>query len=211
MSAFSVVCLQGFPPRWESPSLLIIDGSERLDECNRLITTVICHPASTFLELQHLSFVGVLVSMISSPGPNTTRLPIASFRILVADDFEPWRRSVCAMLREHAELQVVGEAADGREAVQKAETLKPDLIVLDIGLPTLNGIEAAKRIRVVVPGTRILFLTAINDKDMVRAALSTGAQGFVLKTDAGTELLPAVAAVLGGDDFVSSGIKGGRV
>lgn len=115
------------------------------------------------------------------------------------------------MLREHAELQVVGEAADGREAVQKAETLKPDLIVLDIGLPTLNGIEAAKRIRVVVPGTRILFLTAINDKDMVRAALSTGAQGFVLKTDAGTELLPAVAAVLGGDDFVSSGIKGGRV
>ena len=111
------------------------------------------------------------------------------------------------MLRGHAELQVVGEAADGWEAVQKARTLKPDLILLDIGIPNLNGIEAAKRIREVDPATRIVFLTQNSDKDVIRAALGTGAQGYVLKTDAGAELLPAVAAVLGGDVFVSSGIK----
>ena len=132
---------------------------------------------------------------------------MAAIRILVADDFEPWRRSVCSMLKGQAELQVVGEAADGEEAVQKAQTLKPHLILLDIGLPKMNGIEAAKRIHQLVPGARILFLTQNNDKDVVTAALRTGAQGFVLKTDAGTELLPAVAAVLGGNDFVSTGIK----
>jgi DNA-binding NarL/FixJ family response regulator len=111
------------------------------------------------------------------------------------------------MLEGQAELQVVGEAADGWEAVQKAQTLKPDLIVLDIGLPKLNGMEAATRIRQVAAGTKVLFLTGITDEDVMRAALSTGAQGYVLKTDAGTELLPAVAAVLGGNVFVSSGIK----
>ena len=94
---------------------------------------------------------------------------MAAIRILVADDFEPWRRSVCSILKGQAELQVVGEAADGEEAVQKARTLKPHLILLDIGLPKMNGIEAAKRIRQLVPGARILFLTRNNDKDVVTA------------------------------------------
>ena len=143
----------------------------------------------------------------SQPGPTFIRHPSSSIRVLVADDFEPWRRSVCSMLKGQAELQVVGEAADGCEAIQKSQTLKPDLILLDLGLPNLNGVEAAKRIRQVATGTKILFLTAINDEDVVRAALSTGAQGYVLKTDAGTELLSAVAGVLGGDHFVSSGVK----
>lgn len=93
------------------------------------------------------------------------------------------------------------------EAVQRAEELQPDLILLDIGLPSLNGLEAANRIRQLAPGAKILFLTQINDKDIVREALSTGAQGYILKIDAGRELLPAVAGVLGGDDFVSSGIE----
>lgn len=128
-------------------------------------------------------------------------------RTLVVDDYEPWRRQVCSMLKARPELQVIAEVADGLEAVQKAGEFQPDLILLDIGLPGLNGIEAANRIRQVAPGTIILFLTQNSDKEMVRAALSTGAQGYVLKTDAGRELLPAVAGILDGDDFFSSGIK----
>jgi DNA-binding NarL/FixJ family response regulator len=111
------------------------------------------------------------------------------------------------MLKGLAELKVVAEATDGWEAIQKAQTWRPDLILLDLGLPNLNGMDAAKRILEVVPGARIILLTSSNDKDVVRAALSTGAQGYVLKIDASTELLPAVAAVLGGNVFVSSGMN----
>jgi DNA-binding NarL/FixJ family response regulator len=132
----------------------------------------------------------------------------SSFRIFVVDDYEPWRRHVCSMLQTQPELNVVAEIADGLEAVQQAQELKPDLILLDIGLPNLNGIEAAKRIHQVTPGVKIIFLTQVSDKDVVRAALSTGAQGYVLKIDAGSELFTAVAGVLGGDDFVSSGMRG---
>ena len=111
------------------------------------------------------------------------------------------------MLQAHAELQVVGEAADGLEVLQKAQTLEPDLILLDLGLPNLNGLEAAKRIRQVVPDARIVFLTATNDPDVVAACLRAGGLGYVLKTDAGTELVPALAAVRRGDRFVSSGVN----
>jgi DNA-binding NarL/FixJ family response regulator len=100
------------------------------------------------------------------------------------------------------------EAADGLEAVQKAEELKPDLILLDIGLPIIDGLEAAKRIRQVAPDAAIIFLTQNSDKGLVRAALNTGAQGYVLKTDTASELLAAVSAVLGGGHFLSSGVKG---
>ena len=111
------------------------------------------------------------------------------------------------MLQAHAELLVVGEAGDGLEALQKAQTLEPDLILLDLGLPNLNGLEAAMRIRQVAPDARIVFLTATNDPDVVAACLSAGGQGYVLKTDAGTELLLALAAVRRGNRFVSSGVK----
>ena len=131
------------------------------------------------------------------------------FRVLVVDDFEPWRRYVCSMLQTQPEVRVVAEVADGLEAVQKAQELTPDLILLDIGIPNLDGLEAAKRIRLVAPDAAIVFLTANSDKDMVQAGLSTGAGGYVLKRDAGRELLTAVAGVLGGDDFVSSGIERG--
>ena len=134
-----------------------------------------------------------------------------SVRILVVDDLEAWRRRICSLLQRRPEFRVVAEAADGLEAVQKAQDLKPDLILLDIGLPTLDGVEAANRIRQVAPDAAIIFLTANRNKDVVRAALSSGVRGYVLKTDAGRELLTAVAGVLSGDDFVSSGIKGGRL
>jgi DNA-binding NarL/FixJ family response regulator len=133
----------------------------------------------------------------------------SSIRVLVVDDSEPWRRQVCSILQTQPELRVVAEVADGLEAVQKAQELQPDLILLDIGLPSLDGLEAAKRIRQVAPEAAIIFLTQNSDKDVVRAALTTGAQGYVLKIDTGSQLLPAMAGVLGGDDFVSSGIQWG--
>ena len=131
----------------------------------------------------------------------------APVRILVVDDFEPARRSVCAILRTQKQLQVVGEAGDGIEAVQKAQELKPDLILLDIGLPKLNGIEAASRLCQLLPGVKILFVTQNNDPDIVRAALSNGAKGYLLKADAASDLLPAIEDVLRGEVFVSRNIK----
>jgi len=138
-------------------------------------------------------------------------VPLASIRILVVDDFEPWRRSLRSMLKRRAELQVVGEVADGLAAVQKASELKPDLILLDIGLPKLDGIEAAKQIRQVLPGAKILFLTLNRDPDVVQVALDTGAKGYVLKADAGSELYPAIEAVLQGKRYVSSGVVCGSI
>lgn len=127
--------------------------------------------------------------------------------VLVVDDFEPWRKQVCSTLHTRPELHVVAEVGDGLEAVQKARELKPDLILLDIGLPNLDGLEAANRIRQVAPNAAIIFLTQNSDRDVVRAARSNGTLGYVLKADAGSELLTAVVRVLEGDDFVSSGIK----
>jgi CheY-like chemotaxis protein len=105
-------------------------------------------------------------------------------------------------------LQIVGETSDGLEAVYKAEELQPDLIVLDIGLPTLNGIEAARRIREVSPESRILFISQESSADLVQEALALGALGYVVKAHAGSELLAAVGAVLEGRQFISSGLSG---
>ena len=127
-------------------------------------------------------------------------------RTLVVDDFEPFRRFVCSTLERRPELQVIGEASDGLEAVHKAEELRPDLILLDIGLPTLDGVEAAHRISKVVPSATILFLSQETDADVVAAALSNGAGGYVLKLDANRELLPAVESVLRGQRFISTGV-----
>jgi DNA-binding NarL/FixJ family response regulator len=133
---------------------------------------------------------------------------VSSVRVLVVDDYEPFRRFVCSTLRKRPELEIVGEASDGLEAVNKSEELQPDLIVLDIGLPTLNGIEAARRIRQLSTRSKILFLSQESSADVVREALSSGALGYLVKTQAGSELLPAVDAVLEGREFLSSGLSG---
>jgi DNA-binding NarL/FixJ family response regulator len=116
-------------------------------------------------------------------------------RVLVVDDSEPWRRQVCSLLETRPEYRVVAEVADGLEAVHEAQLLKPDLILLDIGLPSLNGLEAANRSRQVTPDASIVFLTQNNDRDVKRAAMSTGAQGYVLKADAWAELFTAIEGV----------------
>ena len=131
-----------------------------------------------------------------------------SIRILIVDDFDDWRRQLHSLLKARPTWQIIAEASDGSEAVQKAEDLKPDLILLDIGLPKLNGIEAARQIRQRSPSSKIIFLSQNSDLDIVRAAFDTGASGYVRKIDAGRELLPAVDAVLGGKQFVSSGLEG---
>jgi len=130
-------------------------------------------------------------------GQDVSPKPIPSARILVVDDYEPWRPWVCSLLAAHEHLHVVGDVADGLEAVQRAQVLKPDLILLDIGLPTLNGIEAVHQIAKLVPEAKVVFVTGHNDSEFVTAALSNGACGYILKEEAASELLPAIEAVLG--------------
>jgi DNA-binding NarL/FixJ family response regulator len=127
-------------------------------------------------------------------------------RVLVVDDHEPFRRFTCSTLGKRQGLQVIGEASDGLEAVRKAEELKPDLIVLDIGLPTLNGIEVARRIRKLCPECKILFMSQGSSADVAQEAFSLGALGYVVKAHAGSELLAAVEAVCQGRQFVSKGL-----
>ncbi|MGH9218437.1 MAG: response regulator transcription factor, partial [Vicinamibacterales bacterium] len=126
-------------------------------------------------------------------------------RILVVEDQARFRHLICAALQQRAEFQTI-EAADGLEAVQKAEALQPDVILLDINLPKLHGFEVAKQIRSLAPHVRLLFMTQESSADIVRKALSLGADGYVQKLSAGTDLLPAIDAVLGGQRFVSSSL-----
>ena len=121
---------------------------------------------------------------------------------MVVEDHEQFRRFICSTLEKAPELQVVGIVSDGLAAVQKAEELQPDLILLDIGLPNLNGIEAARRIHKLSPETKILFVSQESSADVVREALGTGASGYIVKTDAGRELLEGVNAVLRGELFI---------
>jgi DNA-binding NarL/FixJ family response regulator len=130
-----------------------------------------------------------------------------STRILIVDDYEPFRRFVSSTLARSPQLQVIGEVSDGLEAVQKAEELQPDLIVLDIGLPTLNGIEAARQIRTRSIECKLLFLSHESSADVVQEALALGALGYLVKGHPGSELLAAVEAVRQGKQFVSSGLS----
>lgn len=131
-----------------------------------------------------------------------------NIRILVADDFAPWRRFVSSMiLQKEPEWHIVCEVEDGFEAVEKAKELMPDLILLDIGLAKLNGIETARQIRLIAPELKILFLSAFDSMGVVEEALNTGASGYVAKLDAARELIAAVEAVSQGKQFVSSRIR----
>jgi DNA-binding NarL/FixJ family response regulator len=122
-------------------------------------------------------------------------------RILVVDDFEPWRRTIVSIIEEDPELQVIHEASDGLEAVQMCQELQPDLVVLDVGLPKLSGLEVARQIRVLSPASKILFLSVIPSQDVMCEALRIGAAGYIAKADALRDLLPAVRAAVANQEF----------
>ena len=128
-------------------------------------------------------------------------------RILVVEDFKSWRSFISAAIEQEPELQLICEVSNGLEAVQKAKELKPDLILLDIGLPKLNGIAAARRIRTLSPKSKILFLSQESSAAVVQEALEIGA-GFVAKTDAVEELLSAVKGVCWENSFSAAQRKG---
>jgi DNA-binding NarL/FixJ family response regulator len=122
--------------------------------------------------------------------------PETAASILVADDALDWRVRIRSLVQERPEWLVSAEVCDGLLAVEKATELHPDIVLLDIGMPILNGIQAAKRIRQASPGSRIIFVTQENDEDVRLSALAVGAEGYLLKANAATELLPAIDAAL---------------
>jgi len=120
---------------------------------------------------------------------------LSAFRILIADDHEVARKGIRSLLEDHAGWEICGEARDGREAVEYAGKLKPDVLLLDIGMPNLNGLDAARQILATDPEARILILTVHDSEQTVREVLAVGARGFLLKSDAGRELVAAVEAL----------------
>jgi DNA-binding NarL/FixJ family response regulator len=127
-------------------------------------------------------------------------------RTLVVDDVDEFRRVLCSTLEQRSQCAVVGEASDGLQAVVLAQELQPDLVLLDIGLPSINGIEVARRIRKLSPNSKILFFTQNRAWDVVQGALLTGANGYLVKSDV-LDLPSAVAAVFRGEQFVSNCIN----
>lgn len=124
-------------------------------------------------------------------------------RILVADDHPVVRNGLTALLRTLPGLEVAGEASDGEDAVREAQLLRPDVVLMDVRMPVLDGIEATRRIRAAVPDTKILVLTMYDDDDSVFTAMQAGAQGYVLKEAEQEEIVRAVHAVVAGEAIFS--------
>ena len=128
-------------------------------------------------------------------------IAVMTYRVLVVEDFAPFRRFVSSILGNRPEFEIIGEVADGLEAVEKAVKLKPDLILLDIGLPTLNGFDVARRIREIAPESKILFVTQETPADVAEQAFELGS-GFVVKSRALNDILIAIETVLSGKRFI---------
>jgi DNA-binding NarL/FixJ family response regulator len=121
---------------------------------------------------------------------------LASVKILIVDDYEFWRYCVVSMLKDYPEFEIVGEGSDGLDAVEMSAQLHPDIVLLDIGLPELNGFEAAREIRKVSPASNIVFVAQTRNDDLVNEALKVGARGYVSKMEAASELVPAMKAAV---------------
>jgi len=134
------------------------------------------------------------------------RMAGITLRVLVADDYEPWRRHVSSALQKQPQLQLGGEASDGVEAVQKAQELIADIVLLDVNLPKLNGFKVAQRILEHLPQSKIILCSADRSFDLAAEALRMGACGYIVKSDADTELVRALEAVLEGKQYVSSSV-----
>ncbi len=128
-------------------------------------------------------------------------------RILVVDDVEEWRKEIRRQLNAQADLLVVGEAGTGLAAISEAVHLKPDLVLLDIGLPDLTGVHVAERIRNIAPGSKIIFVTLSDDPDTANRLVHDGAQGYLLKSNLQSELLTAIRQVNAGGRFISQDLE----
>jgi DNA-binding NarL/FixJ family response regulator len=124
---------------------------------------------------------------------------LAAVRILIVDDYESWRYCVVSMLKEHPEFEIVGEGSDGLDAIEMSAELQPDIVLLDIGLPEINGFDAAREIGKVSSGSKIVFLTQTCGQDLVKEARRVGAKGLVSKMEAASGLVPALRAALVGE------------
>jgi DNA-binding NarL/FixJ family response regulator len=131
---------------------------------------------------------------------------LSLLRILIADDHEVARKGIRSLLESHAGWEVCGEARDGREAVECATRLKPDVLLLDVGMPNLNGLDATRQILALNPDARILILTVHDSEQVVREVLAAGARGFLLKSDAGRDLVAAVEALQHRRTFFTSSV-----
>ena len=128
-------------------------------------------------------------------------------RVLLVDDNEAWLSVLAGILQPFPQWIIIGEARDGLEAVQKSKRLQPDVIVMDVGLPHLNGFDAARQIRILARRSRILFLGELASAEAAAVALIMGASGYILKSEAAVELLPALHAVAQGQRFLSRALS----
>jgi len=126
--------------------------------------------------------------------------------VLIVEDSEVVRHSVCSMLQDSAEFSVVGEASDGVEGISQSQALRPDVILLDLSMPNLSGLGAAPRMLQVSPDSKILMFSQYDSRDIVTASLNAGALGYVVKSDAGKDLMAGLLATSQGKQFVSSGV-----
>jgi len=128
-------------------------------------------------------------------------------RVAVADDHQLVRQGICALLERHSDIQVVGEASDGRAAVEMAKRLKPDVLVMDISMPLLNGIQATQQVRAADSHVQVLILSMYADEALVRQALRHGARGYLLKSGVAEELVLATLAASRGDIYLSPAVS----
>lgn len=124
-----------------------------------------------------------------------------ALRVLVVDDHESVRRGVCSILASRRDIELCGEAADGSEAIDRARSLKPDLIVMDISMPIMDGMSASREIRQILPSTAIIVLSMHDSSQLMDSARQLGLRGYVTKSEAATRLLQAVDSVLAGNSF----------
>ena len=128
-------------------------------------------------------------------------------RVLIADDHEIMRMGLASLLETDSFISVVGEAADGEEAVQKAQKLRPDVVVMDLMMPVKDGSEATQEIKGVLPETRILLLTTFGTADGIAHAIEAGAEGALLKSTTNSNIIKAIKALADGKQFISSEVK----
>jgi len=132
---------------------------------------------------------------------------VSAISVLIVDDFDPWRRFVADLVAEAGGVYATSFASDGIEAVRKAVELRPHVILMDVALPSLSGIEAATQIQKFVPESKVIFVTSQSDPEIARTAFRSGGRGYVLKADAGEQLLKGIEAVLLGRYFLSASLS----